>query len=88
MRKSTNQYRGSNIRAQDDISYLVRELRERIGLTQEKFAAKLGVTTPTINRWENGRARPSPLALGQIEKLTRKLGEDGADLIKKYFPKA
>lgn len=72
---------------QNDISHLVRELRERIGLTQEKFAAKLGVTTPTINRWENGRARPSPLALSEIEKLIRKLGKDSTYLIEQYFPK-
>jgi putative transcriptional regulator len=38
---------------------LVRELRERAGLTQEQFAARLGVTFPTINRWENGRAKLS-----------------------------
>ncbi len=75
------------MKVQNDISHLVRELRERIGLTQEKFAAKLGVTTPTINRWEHGRAKPSPLALSQIEKLIRKLGKDGADLAELYFPK-
>jgi transcriptional regulator with XRE-family HTH domain len=53
------------LNAQADIPRLVRELRERTGLTQEKFAAKLGVTFPTINRWENCRAKPSPLALKQ-----------------------
>ena len=42
---------------------LIRELRNRLGLTQEKMAARLGETFPTINRWENGRAKPSPLAL-------------------------
>ena len=42
-----------------------------MGLTQEKFAAKLGVTYPTINRWENGRAKPSPLAMKQIEELSK-----------------
>ena len=56
-----------------DIVTLIRELRTRTGLTQEKFAAKLGVTFPTINRWENGRARPSPLAMQQIEHLARDL---------------
>lgn len=71
--------------AQLDISLLVRELRERTRLTQEKFAAKLGVTYPTINRWENGRAKPSPLALKQIEDLLRDLGERGNDLLAKYF---
>lgn len=71
--------------AQDDISRLVRELRERTGLTQEKFAAKLGVTYPTINRWENSRAKPSPLALKQLEDLARGLGERGQDLLQEFF---
>ena len=72
--------------AQADLPRLVRELRERTGLTQEKFAAKLGVTYPTINRWENGRAKPSPLALKQIEEMLRNMGKNGADLLKQYFP--
>lgn len=71
--------------AQADIPRLVRELRDRTGLTQEKFAAKLGVTFPTINRWENGRAKPSPLAIQKIEELLRSMGDKGADLLKLYF---
>lgn len=71
--------------AQTDISRLVRELRQRTGLTQEKFAARLGVTYPTINRWENGRAKPSPLALKQIEDLLRSLGDRGQDLLREFF---
>jgi putative transcriptional regulator len=59
-----------------DIFDLVRRLSARTGLTQEKFAAKLGVTFPTINRWENRRMRPSPLAMHQIEQLAHELGED------------
>ncbi len=70
---------------QADIPRLIRELRQRTGLTQEKFAAKLGVTFPTINRWENGRAKPSPLALKQIEDLLRDLGEKGRDLLEAFF---
>jgi putative transcriptional regulator len=77
---------GRTLNNKDDIAQLVRELRQRLGLSQEKFAAKLGVTFPTINRWENGRAKPSPLALGRIEELTRKLGKGGADLVKRFFP--
>ena len=69
----------------DDIPRLVQELRQRMGLTQEKFAAKLGVTYPTINRWENGRAKPSPLAMKRIEELLRGLGERGRDLLDEYF---
>jgi len=73
------------LNAQADIPRLVRKLRERTGLTQEKFAAKLGVTFPTINRWENGRAKPSPLAMQKIEELLRNMGKSGADLLKQYF---
>ena len=73
------------LNAQSSLSRLVRELRKRTGLTQEKFAAKLGVTYPTINRWENGRAKPSPLALRQIEDLLRGLGERGKDLLQDFF---
>jgi len=73
------------LNAQTDIPRLVREIRERTGLTQEKFAARLGVTFPTINRWENGRARPSPLALRQIEDFLRGLGDRGRDLLQEFF---
>ena len=71
--------------AQADIPRLVREIRKRTGLTQEKFAAKLGVTFPTINRWENDRAKPSPLAMQKIEELLRSMGDNGADLLKRYL---
>lgn len=71
--------------SQADLPRLVRELRERTGLTQEKFAAKLGVTYPTINRRENGRAKPSPLALKQIEEMLPNMGKNGADLLQQYF---
>lgn len=68
-----------------DISRLVRELWERTGLILGKFAAKPGVTYPTINRWENGRAKPSPLALKQIEDLARGLGERRRNFLQEFF---
>jgi putative transcriptional regulator len=80
---------------QPAIGSLVRELRQTLKLTQEKFAAQLGVTFPTINRWENGHAFPSPLALKQIDSLLKQLS-DSPDLTlrerskalqKKYFCK-
>ena len=73
---------------QPDLCRLIQDLRERTGLTQEKFAARLGVTFPTINRWENGHTRPSPLALRQVEALLRELGDDGRDLMDLYFAEA
>ena len=60
---------------QPAIGQLIRALRQTLQLTQEKFAAQLGVSFPTINRWENGHATPSPLALKQIELLLHQLAE-------------
>ena len=73
------------VMTQPEIGKLIRSLRLETGLTQEKFAAELGVTFPTINRWENNRAKPSPLALEKIEKMVRRLGERGQQLLTKHF---
>ena len=51
------------------IDQQVRKLRLEMGLTQEQFAVKLGVSFPTINRWENKKAKPSPLALQKLQKF-------------------
>lgn len=56
-------------RKDSELAKTIRELRAKLGLTQEQFAAKVGVTWSTVNRWENGRGRPSPLAMRQIEEL-------------------
>ncbi len=73
------------LNADGDMPRLVRKLRERTGLTQGKFEAKLGVNFRTINRWQNGRARPSPLAMQRIEELLRNMGKNGTDPLKQYF---
>lgn len=72
---------------QPAIGCLVRELRQTLKLTQEKFAAQLGVTFPTINRWENGHALPSPLALKQIDSLLKQL-DDSPDVSLREYSKA
>lgn len=69
---------------QPKIGELIRELRLTSGLTQEQFAASLGVVYPTVNRWENGHAQPSPLAIQNIEKMLRKLGEPGQELLRRH----
>lgn len=67
----------------NDPAKLIREVRGLLGLTQEKFAAELGVTLPTINRWENGRSRPSPLALQKLRELIKTLGDDADRLMRR-----
>jgi DNA-binding transcriptional regulator YiaG len=62
------------------------ELRKRLEMTQEQFARELGVTVGTVNRWENGHFRPSPLAEKEIRKLTarverrRRRAENGGEI--------
>ncbi|MBC2716058.1 MAG: helix-turn-helix transcriptional regulator [Desulfobacteraceae bacterium] len=52
-----------------DLAKKIKRLRSKLNLTQEQFAAKVGVTFSTVNRWEGGKSTPSPLAMRQIEEL-------------------
>ena len=54
---------------QPEVGQLPSELRLSTGLTQEKFAAKLGVTYPTVNRWERGGRSPRYVHFGTRCKL-------------------
>ena len=47
----------------------VKEVRERLGLTQVALAERLGVSFVTVNRWENGKSEPSGLALQRLQAL-------------------
>lgn len=49
----------------------IRELRRNLRMTQEEFAHTLGITVATVNRWENGHAKPSKLARRAIERLVQ-----------------
>jgi transcriptional regulator with XRE-family HTH domain len=69
---------------QPKIGQLIREIRLARGLTQEQFAASLGVAYPTVNRWENGHAQPSPLAMQKIVKRLQGLGEQGQELLRRH----
>ena len=67
------------------ISSLISELRKRLGLSQEKLAACLHVSLPTINRWEKGKTKQNALALKAIRQFVQELGPDHADLYDTYF---
>jgi len=70
---------------QSQIASFVRELRLLTGLTQEQFAARLGVTYSSVSRWERGRGIPSPLAMQKIEGLLQKMGDRGKELLVRYL---
>lgn len=70
---------------QPEVGLLIRELRHVTGLTQEQFAAVLGATFSTINRWENGRSQPSPMAMAKIQEKLQEMGDCGQELLNKYL---
>lgn len=47
----------------------VRELRVRLGLSQEQLAQRLGVSFVTVNRWETGHSRLSATARRRLADL-------------------
>jgi putative transcriptional regulator len=51
----------------------IRELRRKLGLSQEAFARRIGVSVLTVRRWEKGSSKPSPLAMARIEEITQRI---------------
>lgn len=49
----------------------IKSIREGLGLTQEEFARKIGVSWSTVARWERGKAKPSLLAQRALHDLLR-----------------
>lgn len=37
-----------------NIGNVIKKYRKELGYTQEEMAKRLGVTTPAVNKWENG----------------------------------
>ncbi|MGI6419475.1 MAG: helicase-related protein [Thermoguttaceae bacterium] len=54
----------------------IKQLRHRLGLTQVLLAERLGVSFPTVNRWENGKSVPSQLAWNRLLELAGELEEE------------
>ena len=57
-----------------DYPTLLKAYRQKVFLTQEEFAQKLGISYVTLNRWENGKFEP-----------TMKIKRELAPLFKKYL---
>lgn len=67
----------------EEMSALVRALRRELKMTQEEFAHELGITVGTVNRWENGRFRPSKLAKATIVEFAERHGLNIEGITKK-----
>lgn len=49
----------------------VAELRKRLGLTQEQFAARFGFSVATLRHWERGDRKPQGAALVLLNLIDR-----------------
>lgn len=58
----------------------IKDLREKLGITQEEFAYRLGVAVSTVARWEGGKFNPSKMARKGIERV---FSETAKELITK-----
>lgn len=52
----------------------VQEIRRMLCVSQEKFAQLLGTTVVSVNRWENGKAKPSRLYIKELKELRKNNG--------------
>ncbi len=51
----------------------IAQLRKKLGLTQERFANLLGCTVGSVNRWEKGKTKPSPLSVLSMNNILKNL---------------
>ena len=51
----------------------VKRLRQRLGLSQQQLAERLGVTLGSISRWELGKSGPIKPYLEKLEALERQV---------------
>ena len=50
---------------------LIKQIRERLNISQTELAEQLNVTFATVNRWENGRAVPNKLAQSKLYDICK-----------------
>ncbi|MEG0019738.1 MAG: helix-turn-helix transcriptional regulator [Oscillospiraceae bacterium] len=57
-----------------ELAYLLKQIRTSIGMTQVQIAKELNLSFSTINRWENGKAKPNRLASVTVLALAKEKG--------------
>jgi transcriptional regulator with XRE-family HTH domain len=67
-----------------DIGSAIKEVRKALGgISQERFAHRLGMTTRTVSRWEAAESLPA----GVLSRLRSQAIEVGARDAKAFFEK-
>lgn len=66
---------------ESDPARMVRELRQRAGLTQSELAKRTGIAQPDIAAYEAGQRSPSE---GTVDRIRRALGPRPSELLSKH----
>ena len=61
----------------------IKGIRAAANMSQEQFAKAIGTTAVSINRWENGKAKPNKLAQKQLYEFCQEYNIDLVDMILK-----
>jgi transcriptional regulator with XRE-family HTH domain len=69
-----------------ELSDIIGHIRSAAGLSQERFADKVGVTRLTVTRWENGASIPNRIAQIKIYDISKEYGVQFFDLIMSDLP--
>ena len=59
------------------------ELRCKLDMTQEEFAAKIGVKPGTVYNWENDKSKPTNASLLKLQSLKNKLNKSEDNICSK-----
>lgn len=70
-RDTLNQLKNGEL-AKVRVTSPITETRQRVNLSQPKFAEKLGISVNTLRSWEQGLRKPSGAAKTLLELLYRK----------------
>ena len=54
----------------------IRKIRLNLRMTQVQFAQAVGAGRVSVSLWENGKSKPRPVYLRQIEAMRDKIKEE------------
>lgn len=62
-----------------DYSMALVELRSKLNISQHELADLLGVSYPSISRWENKHFKPTKIVKFRVDKLLKENGIEVVD---------
>lgn len=71
-----SQQKSSDVSKIAELGNRIKQIRERIGLTQEQLAQQLGVHKMTLSRYETGSAHPGAEVLLELCRIDERVSPD------------